>query len=62
MENKQTAVELAIERLAELIPSGNQIAIYVIKVKAKEMEEEQYSQAYQEGYNDAINEIEERNN
>jgi hypothetical protein len=38
---KQTAVEFAVEQLEKFIPAGNQIAIYAILEKAKEMEEKQ---------------------
>jgi hypothetical protein len=38
---KQTAVEFAVEQLEKFIPEGNQIAIYAILEKAKEMEKQQ---------------------
>jgi hypothetical protein len=38
---KQTAVEFAVEQLEKFIPEGNQIAIYAILEKAKEMEEQE---------------------
>jgi hypothetical protein len=37
---EQTAVEFAVEQLEKFIPEGNQIAIYAILEKAKEMEKE----------------------
>lgn len=38
---KQTAVEFAINKLENLIPSGNQILIRAILIEAKEMEKQQ---------------------
>jgi hypothetical protein len=38
---KQSAVEFAVNRLANLIPSGNQILIRAILIEAKEMEKQQ---------------------
>jgi len=49
MVNKQTAVDFAIEQLEKLIPSGNQIAIFVIKEQAKQMEKEQIKDAFTDG-------------
>ena len=43
---KQTAVEFAVEKLENLIPSGNQLAIGIILNQAKEMEKEQIEYAY----------------
>ena len=57
METKQSAVDFAVNKLANLIPSGNQILIRAILIEAKEMEKEQkgYSEedmkeAYKKGY------------
>ena len=36
---KQTAVEFAVEKLEQFIPSGNQLVIRAIIEQAKEMEE-----------------------
>jgi hypothetical protein len=49
MKNKQTAVDFAIEQLEKLIPNGNQIAIFVIKEQAKQMEKEQIKDAFTDG-------------
>ncbi len=38
---EQTAVEFAVEQLEKFIPEGNQITIYAILEKAKEMEKQQ---------------------
>jgi hypothetical protein len=46
MGTTQSAVEFAVNKLANLIPSGNQILIRAILIEAKEMEKQQqgYSQ------------------
>jgi hypothetical protein len=41
MKTKKTAVDFAMEQLEKLIPSGNQMAIFAIKIQAKQMEKEQ---------------------
>jgi len=41
MGTKQSAVEFAVNKLANLIPSGNQIVIRAILIEAKEMEKQQ---------------------
>jgi len=43
---KQTAVEFAVEKLEQFIPSGNQLVINIILEQAKEMEREQIIEAY----------------
>ena len=50
METKQTAVEFAVEKLEKFIPSGNQIAIFSILQQAKQMEKEQITDAFDEGF------------
>jgi len=62
---KPTAVEFAVNKLANLIPSGNQILIRAILIEAKEMEEEQqgYSEedmteAFRVGFNLGCNAVE----
>lgn len=47
--NKQTAVEFAVEKLEKFIPEGNQIAIYAILKTAKEIEKQQIIDSYNEG-------------
>ena len=47
---KQTAVEFAVEKLEQFIPSGNQLVINIILEQAKEMEREQIIKAFCEGY------------
>ena len=54
MEQKQTAVEYAVEKLEKFIPSANELAIDVILEKAKEMEKEQIIDAFKRG---TINEM-----
>lgn len=46
---KQTAVEFAVNKLANLIPSGNQILIRAILIEAKEMEKQQIENAFRIG-------------
>ena len=46
---KQTGVEFAVEQLEKFIPEGNQIAIYAILEKAKEMEKQQISKSFEDG-------------
>jgi len=46
---KQTAVEFAVEKLEQFIPSGNQIAIGLIFQQALEMEKEQIKDAWDNG-------------
>ena len=54
MENtkQQSAVEFAVEKLEQFIPSGNQLVIRTILEKAKEMEEQQIIDAHDNGYID----------
>jgi len=46
METTQSAVEFAVNKLANLIPSGNQILIRAILIEAKEIEKQQIIDAY----------------
>ena len=46
-----TAVEFAVEKLEKFIPSGNQLVIRIILEQAKEMEQQQMMQSYEDGYN-----------
>lgn len=48
---KQTAVEYAVEKLENFIPSGYQIVIAIILEEAKRMEKQQIMDAYNELYN-----------
>ena len=48
----QTAVEFAVEKLAKLIPSGNQLVIHIILQEAKEIEKEQIEDAFCGGVDD----------
>jgi len=43
---KQTAVEFAVEKLEQFIPSGNQLVISIILEQAKTMEKEQIIDAW----------------
>lgn len=45
---KQSAVDFAVNKLANLIPSGNQILIRAILIEAKEMEKQQQSYSEEE--------------
>ena len=47
---KQTAVEFAVAKLEKFIPSDNQIAFETILEKAKEMENQQLKEKYDNGY------------
>ena len=47
---KQTAVEFAVEKLEQFIPSGNQLVINIILEQANAMFEEQIIKAFCEGY------------
>jgi hypothetical protein len=49
MGTTQSAVEFAVNKLANLIPSGNQILIRAILIEAKEMEKQQIIDAYEKG-------------
>ena len=58
---KQSAVEFSVEKLAKLIPSGNQLVIHIILQEAKELEKQHIVDAFKRGnINDAIG-IEELN-
>ena len=46
---KQSAVEFSVEKLAKLIPSGNQLVIHIILQEAKEMEKQQIMDAFVAG-------------
>jgi hypothetical protein len=48
MGTKQSAVEFAVNKLANLIPSGNQILIRAILIEAKEMEKQQIMESYKD--------------
>jgi hypothetical protein len=48
MGTTQSAVEFAVNKLANLIPSGNQILIRAILIEAKEMEKQQIINAYKD--------------
>ena len=50
MENKQTAVEFAIQKLEKFIVKGNQIAVEAILEQAKEIEKEQIIKAIIDKY------------
>lgn len=54
---KQTAVEFAIKQLEKFIPSGNQIVIGIILEKAKEIEKQQVTDAYELGCRTAAEDI-----
>lgn len=47
---KQTAIEFAVNKLANLIPSGNQILIRAILIEAKQMDKQQKKKAFEKGY------------
>lgn len=47
---KQTAVEFAIQKLEKFIVKGNQIAVEAILEQAKEMENQQLKEKYDNGY------------
>ena len=49
---KQTAVEFAIEKLENLIPSGNQLVIGIILTISKEMDKQQKIEDYRAGRTD----------
>ena len=49
MGTTQSAVEFAVNKLANLIPSGNQILIRAILIEVKEMEKQQIINAYDKG-------------
>ncbi|CAB5224342.1 hypothetical protein UFOVP387_60 [uncultured Caudovirales phage] len=51
---KQSAVEFAVNKLANLIPSGNQILIRAILIEAKEMEKQQIIDTYKYSVNGNI--------
>ena len=51
MENKQTAVDFAVEKLEKFIPSGNQIAIDVIIEQAKAMHKQELLNIFNCGRN-----------
>jgi hypothetical protein len=45
---EQSAVEFAVNKLSNLIPSGNQILIRAILIEAKEIEKQQIIDAYKD--------------
>ena len=46
----KTAVQIAVEKLEQFIPAGNQLAIRLILDEALEKEKEQIKDAYNDGY------------
>jgi hypothetical protein len=50
MGTTQSAVEFAVNKLANLIPSGNQILIRAILIEAKEMEKQQIKTSFTDGF------------
>ena len=48
--SKQTAVEFAVEKLEQFIPSGNQLIINIILEQAKAMEKQQSISDYCAGF------------
>jgi predicted RNA-binding protein with EMAP domain len=57
MGTKQSAVEFAVNKLANLIPSGNQILIRAILIEAKEMEKQQIMESHFQGIKKTVIEV-----
>ena len=52
----KTAVQIAVEKLEQFIPAGNQLSIRIILDEALEKEKYQIIYAYSEGYSDGVQE------
>jgi hypothetical protein len=48
----KTAVQIAVEKLEQFIPSGNQLPIRLILDEALEIEKQQIMEAYRQGLQD----------